>query len=193
MELFDMFPDEMTAEQWFEDWRWDGEVDCPRCGSTEITKRESRKPQPYWCKPCRRTFGVRIGTQMESSRIPLRKWAIAIYLFTTSLKGVSSMKLHRDLRITQKSAWYMLRRLRAAAKQSGGSDKFSGTVEVDETYVDDLEKNEHADKRLNARRGGTGKSTVIGMKERETKQVSAKVIENTRRHVLHGFIEDKCG
>ena len=117
MELFDMFPDEPTAGQWFEEWRWGDNIDCPRCGSVEVTRRKSKKPQPFWCKSCRRTFSVRIGTQMESSRIPLRKWAIAIYLFTTSVKGVSSMKLHRDLEITQKSAWYMLHKLRVAASE----------------------------------------------------------------------------
>ena len=133
-ERLEMFPDETIAEQWFEDWRWGGEPECPRCGSTEVSRRKSRKPQPFRCKPCRKYFSVRIGTQMESSRIPLRKWAIAIYLLTTSSKGISSMKLHRDLKITQKSAWYMLHRLRDAA--GGDTSKFEGTVEVNETHVE---------------------------------------------------------
>ena len=131
IELFEMFPDEQTAANWFEDWRWGDKPICPRCSSVEITKRKSRKPQPFWCKPCRQYFSVRIGTEMESSRIPLRKWAIAIYLYATSLKGVSSMKLHRDLGITQKSAWYMLHKIRKASGDK--TDRLSGTIEVDET------------------------------------------------------------
>ena len=188
LELFDIFPDEASAELWFEEYRWGGNVECPRCGSDSIVNRKSRKPQPFWCRPCRKYFSVRIGTQMECSRIPLRKWAIAIYLYSTSLKGVSSMKLHRDLKITQKSAWYLLHRLRAAAGDN--TDKFKGTVEVDETYVGGIEKNKHWDKKLNAGRGGVGKAIVAGAKDRETNQVSAKVIENTKRSTLHEFVSD---
>ena len=123
MQLFDMFPNEATAEKWFEGWRWGENVECPHCGSANVKERKSRKPQPYWCRDCRKTFSVRIGTHMENSRIPLRKWAIAIYLYSTSLKGVSSMKLHRDLEITQKSAWYLLRRLREASGDSNSDQK----------------------------------------------------------------------
>lgn len=189
MELFEMFPDEAAAECWFENCRWHSQVVCPRCGSDEITERKSRKPQPFWCKPCRKTFSVRIGTQMESSRLPLRKWAIGIYLFTVSIKGISSMRLHRDLNITQKSAWYMLHRLREASS-CNGDDQFVGTVEVDETFVGGLEKNKHAKKKSYAGRGSAGKSIVVGMKERESKRVVAKVIGNTKRETLHEFIKE---
>ena len=151
IELFEMFPDDATAERWFEEWRWGDKVECPRCGSDKIVHRQNRKPQPFWCKPCRKYFSVRTGTQIENSRIPLRKWAIAIYLYSTSLKRVSSMKLHRDLKITQTSAWHMLRRLREAAGDN--ADQFNGTVEVDETDAGVLEKNKHAGKKLHAGRG----------------------------------------
>ena len=109
-----------------------------------------------------------------------------MYLMTTSLKGVSSMKLHRDLSISQPTAWFMAQRIREGWED--GSDLFCGTVEVDETYMGGLEKNKHYDKKLKSGRGAVGKTAVIGVKERETKKVKAKVIENIKRSTLHSFI-----
>ena len=104
---------EASAVKWFEDTRWpNGERHCPHCGSTETKEVPNAKPMPYWCKGCRSYFSVRTGSMLQSSRLPLRKWAFAIYLYITNLKGVSSMKLHRDLKVTQKTAWFMLHRLR---------------------------------------------------------------------------------
>ena len=116
IELFRMFPDEGSAEQWFEDGRWGTTgMYCPRCGGVDRIKPiNGRKPMPYWCGDCKKRFSVRTGTLMERSKIPLQKWCVAIFLVTTSLKSVSSMKLHRDLGITQKSAWFMLHRIRQA-------------------------------------------------------------------------------
>ena len=118
---------------------------------------------------------------MEESRLPLRKWAVAIYLETTNLKGVSSMKLHRDLNVSQKTAWFMLHRLREAWKQELG-DRFAGPVEVDETYVGGKARNMHAYKRKQVikGRGSVGKTAVIGVKDRETNRVSAEVIQEHR-------------
>lgn len=141
-ELERMFPDEAAATAWFEDARWNGEPHCPRCGGLDRVKRvKSGKPMPWHCGDCRRYFSVRTGTVIERSKIPLRKWAYGIFLWTTSLKGVSSMKLHRDLDISQKSAWFMAHRLREA--YTGGGGLFQGPVEVDETYIGGKRKNIH--------------------------------------------------
>ena len=183
IELFARFPDDATAERWFEEQRW-GEAGkpshCPMCGGTEkVRPVPSRKPLPYWCGECRRNFSVRTGTVMQRSKIGLQKWAIAIYLWSTSLKGVSSMKLHRDLKITQKSAYFMAQRLREAWSENPGG--MTGPVEVDETFVGGKEGNKHASKKLRSGRGPVGKSVVAGAKDRATNRVSAAVVPTTTR------------
>ena len=109
-----MFPDEETATKWFESQVWPHGRCCGHCGSENTSEVPSGKPMPYWCTDCRKHFSVRTGTAIARSKIPMRKWAIAVYLHVTSLKGVSSMKLHRDLKVTQKTAWFMMHRLREA-------------------------------------------------------------------------------
>ena len=113
--LQDRFPTEEIARDWFVRQRWPDGRFCPRCGSTKTTAPGG--VLAYWCPGCRRRFTVRTGTALERSYLPLRKWAIAIYLYVTSLKGVSSMKLHRDLGITQKSARTRPQRRTAHARQ----------------------------------------------------------------------------
>ena len=181
LELTRAFPDEDAARRWFEDVLWpDGDRYCPRCGSLD-TYECSHAKMPYRCRDCRKYFGVKTGTVMAGSPIPLLKWLFAIYLDLTSLKGVSSMKLHRDLGVTQKTAWFMQQRIREAFA-ADGARVLRGNVEADETYVGGRKK------RGTPGRGPVGKVVVAGVKERRSRRVVARVVPNTKKKTLHGFV-----
>ena len=186
VEAVQLFSDEDAVERMFIEARWPNGVACFECGSLNIQERPTRKPQPFRCRDCRKDFSVKTGTVMQGSNLPLSKWALAAFLMTTNLKGVSSMKLHRDLGITQKAAWHLAHRIRKAWEDDNGL--FEGPVEVDETYIGGKERNKH--KRQNMGRGPVGKAAVIGMKDRETNRIKATPIRRTDRATLHEFVED---
>lgn len=192
LQLTDMFPDEQSAVDWFESRLWPNGRCCGHCGSVRTREVPNRKPMPYWCTDCRSYFSVKTGTALERSKVPLRKWVWAVYICVTHLKSVSSMKLHRDLGVTQRTAWFMLHRLREAWSIESG-EPFTGEVEVDETYVGGKSKNMHAkdrERRITGR-GATDKTAVVGMKDRKTKKVAAKVVERTDAATLCGFVNER--
>ena len=190
-QVFKLFPDDPAAEAWFVDQRWPEGVACPRCGSVNVQTGAKHKTMPYRCreKECAKRFSARTGTVLEASNIGFQGWVIGIYLLSTNLKGVSSMKLHRDLSIGQKAAWHLSHRLREGF--SGEPGTFAGPVEADEAYFGGKRKNMHKHQReaLDGR-GSVGKTAVVGVKDRETKQVRAKVVEKTDAKTLQGFVAE---
>lgn len=192
LEAIRYFSDLDVANEYVANLRWpDGPV-CPRCGGLEHSYVSTRR---IWkCKSCKRQFSVKVGTIFEDSPLGLDKWLPAVWLAANSKNGISSHELGRALGITQKSAWFMLHRIRLAMRD-GSFSLLTGTVEVDETYIGGKARNMHAadrKRKMTATRGGRStmnKTPVVGMLERGGK-VRVRVVEDVRRRTLQSHVRD---
>ena len=183
--LFELFPDEPSARNYLESRLWPDGVRCPECKSGE--RITARKGGYYRCNPCKLDFTVRTGTIFERSHVPLHKWLYAMYLLVTARKGISSMQLAKEIGVTQKSAWFILHRLREAVGKD--LDKLRGQVEIDETFVGGLEINKHEKDKKKLGRGAVGKVAVLGMRERGGR-TKAMPIENVSIEDVHQAIHE---
>jgi len=175
--------------------RWPNGVTCPRCGSANVLFME--KYNRWHCreKHDASQFTLKTGTIMEDSPIGLDKWLTAMWMVVNCKNGISSYEIHRDLGVTQKTAWFLDHRIRLAV-QAGSMEKFSGEVEADETYVGGKAEFMHMDKRTRKLaegtlgRGGMGKAIVFGLLDRNTKKARVKVVRTPRKGELRGEIRE---
>ncbi len=191
-EVADMFSTEERARKWFESKRWPDGPFCPHCGTFSVQSNIKHKTMTHRCRDCPKKpmFSLKTGTIMHGTKLGYRVWAIAVYALTTNLKGVSSMRMHRELGITQKSAWHLLHRLRKAYGHND-AELFEGPAEADETFVGGKRKNMPKAKREKLEgRGTTGKQAVVGIKDRKTKKVVTQVIPDTTAETLQGFVRE---
>ena len=183
-QLFERFPDKEAARVYFESRLSPVGPTCPVCKSGE--RITARKAGYYRCNACQEDFTVRTGTVMERSHIPLHKWLYAMYLLVTARKGISSLQLAKEIGVTQKTAWFLLHRLREAC---GGRNltKLKGIIEIDECFVGGLEGNKHENKKLHAGGGPVGKTAVLGMRERGGRTL-ARPSQQMTFDEIHGSI-----
>jgi transposase-like protein len=171
-QLFEMFPDQDSARRYLESRLWPDGPRCPICRDWQ--RISARKAGFYRCNACKEDFTVRTGTIFERSHVPLHKWVYAMYLVVTARKGISSMQLAKEIGVTQKTAWFILGRLREACKD-GDMEKLRGTIQIDETFVGGIEANKHDYKKLRQGRGAVGKEAVFGMRQEDGRTVAMHV------------------
>lgn len=189
IDFMQMFPDDKACKAHFAKIRWNGEPVCPVCASKNVYER--KQGHNYVCRECRRNFTVKTGTIFEQSNLSMLKWYLAMYFISTNVKGISSCQLAKKIKVTQKSAWFMLHRIRFAFAAKSFSAPVKGVVELDETYVGGKEKNKHEDKKTPNTQGRctVTKVPVFGIKS-ETDGVFATVVPNVQKDTLQEIVKE---
>lgn len=184
-------PDEEAARLFFEEKRWFGNPICGHCGSSSVAKCKDHKPMPYRCRDCRKHFSVRTGTVLAESRLPLHKWLMAVYVMTAARKRISSRQMARELGVTEKTAWFLARRIWESwlchSDEGGGMGPH---IQVDRGDTPGRQTNKHASKKVRAGRGTVGKQVVMGIWNNHGKDVAAP-IPKTKAATLKDFIRQR--
>lgn len=188
IEINEYFSDEQICRKYLANLRWNKNPTCPHCNHNKVYEYQSGKL--YKCASCRKQFTVKVGTIFEDSKISLKKWFIAIYLITSHKKGISSLQLSRDIGVTQKTAWFMLHRIRYAIRTKSFNAPLKNVVEADETYVGGKEKNKHQSKKIKGTQGRntTNKTVVFGMVERGG-DIRAEKVNNVTSSTLENILD----
>lgn len=193
--MLEALPDDNSCREYLEQIRWNGVPTCPHCGTVDENhyrlKVKGEFKGMYKCKGCKERFTITVGTMFEGSHIGLRKWFIAMYIFSSHKKGISSHQLASDLGITQKSAWFMVSRMRHAFGFNADGSKLDGVIQADETFVGGKNKNRHADKKVEDSQGRSvkDKTPVLGMMQTGGK-VRLSVIPDTKAKTIKPIIEN---
>lgn len=191
--MLEKLPTDTACREFLEHLRWGDMPVCTKCGSVNKDHYELKTKGEFKglrkCKDCKERFTVTVGTMFEGSHVSLRKWFIAIYIFSSHKKGISSLQLHRDLGVTQKTAWFMLGRLRNTFK-ARSMEKFSGTIQADESFVGGKNKNRHANKKIKESQGRSIKDKTPVFGAHNNGKVNLTVVPDTKAQTLKPVIEN---
>lgn len=194
-QAIEFFANPDNCDRFMVELRWPAGVACPRCGSLKVTYLATQRRWKCYEKHPRAQFSAKVGTIFEDSPLPLKSWLLVVWMVANCKNGVSSYEIHRALGVTQKTAWFMLHRVRLAMQSTGGG-KLGGEVEVDETFIGGKARNMHKGKRdrvIGGKRGMAGKAAVMGLLQRHSgkgqSKVRLQVIPTTRKNILQPLVE----
>ena len=188
-ELLEKFSNEKKCIEFFTQIRFKNGAFCPHCESARKIHHFSDGKR-HKCADCRQQFTIRIGTMFEDSRISLKKWFIAFYLMGSHKKGISSYQLARDIKITQKTAWFMLQRIQFASQTRSFNKPLDGNIELDETYVGGKEKNKHSSKKVKGTQGRSTKTPMIGIIQRGGQIRMQSTLDNKIENIKPIIVEN---